>query len=92
VRQPHEYLRHGTAKILTLFHPASGKVQIKGVTRSTNAILHPWLKEQIEAILKTLPEKPSLDEETNRQVWQAWQQGLSNGSPWQKNCQPYECY
>jgi len=23
-RQPHEYLRDGTAKVLTLFHPASG--------------------------------------------------------------------
>jgi len=77
VCQPHEYLRNGTAKMLTLFHPATGKVQVKGVTRSTNAILHPWLKEQIQAILKTLPGKTMLDEETNRQVWQAWQQGLS---------------
>jgi hypothetical protein len=72
VCQPHEYLRNGTAKMLTLFHPATGKVRVKGVTRSTNAILHPGLKEQIKAILKTM-----LDEETNRQVWQAWQQGLS---------------
>jgi hypothetical protein len=77
VCQPHEYIRNGTAKMLTLFHPATGQVRVKGVTRSTNAVLHPWLKEQIEAILKTLPEKPVLDEETNRQSWKAWQQGLS---------------
>jgi hypothetical protein len=77
VCQPHEYVRNGTAKMLTLFHPATGKVRVKGVMQSTNAILHPWLKEQLVAILKTLPEKPILDEVTNREVWQAWQQGLS---------------
>ena len=37
VRQPHEYIRNGTAKMLTLFHPATGKVRVKGVTQSTNA-------------------------------------------------------
>ena len=26
--QPHEYLRGGTAKVLTLFHPADGQVRI----------------------------------------------------------------
>jgi hypothetical protein len=77
VHQPHEYIRNGTAKMLTLFHPASGEVRVKGVTQSTNAILHPWLKQQVEEILKTLPEKPILDEETNRQMWKAWQRGLS---------------
>lgn len=77
VHQPHEYIRNGTAKMLTLFHPASGEVRVKGVTQSTNAILHPWIKAQVEDILKTLPEKPILDEETNRQVWKTWQRGLS---------------
>jgi len=43
-RQPHEYIRNGTAKLLTLFHPASGRVRVKGVTSSANVILHPWLK------------------------------------------------
>lgn len=41
VHQPHEYIRNGTAKMLTLFHPANGEVRVKGVTQSTNAILHP---------------------------------------------------
>lgn len=77
VRQPHEYIRNGTAKMLTFFHPETGQVRVKGVTRSTNAILHPWFKEQIGKILSELPEKPLLDEETNHQVWTAWQTGLS---------------
>lgn len=77
VHQPHEYIRNGTAKMLTLFHPANGEVRVKGVTQSTNAILHPWIKAQVEDILKTLPEKPILDEETNRQAWRIWQRGLS---------------
>ena len=77
IRQPHEYIRNGTAKMLTFFHPATGQVQVKGVTQSTNAILHPWVKAQVHEILKTLPEKPILDEETNRQIWTAWQAGLS---------------
>lgn len=29
--QPHEYVRGGTAKLLTLFRPATGQVQAKGV-------------------------------------------------------------
>ncbi len=77
VHQPHEYIRNGTAKMLTLFHPTSGEVRVKGVTQSTNAVLHPWIKQQVEEILKTLPEKPILDEDTNRQVWQTWQRALS---------------
>lgn len=77
VHQPHEYIRNGTAKMLTLFHPASGEVRVKGVTQSTNAILHPWIQVQVEDILKSLPEKPILDEETNRSAWKIWQRGLS---------------
>jgi hypothetical protein len=46
VLQPHEYERGGTAKLLTLFHPASGQLRAKGVVSATNAVLHPWLKEQ----------------------------------------------
>ena len=77
VRQPHEYIRNGTAKMLTFFHPATGEVRVKGVAQSTNAILHPWVKAQIREILKALPEKPLLDEATNRQMWAVWQAGLS---------------
>lgn len=77
MQQPHEYIRNGTAKMLTLFHPVTGEVRVKGVTQSTNAVLHPWIKEQVLEILKILPEKTLLDEETNRLLWTAWQEGLS---------------
>ncbi len=76
-KQPHEYIRDGTAKLLTLFHPASGQVRVKGVTRTTNAILHPWLKDELLAILQALPAKPQLDVEANRLLWESWQAGLS---------------
>lgn len=37
---PHAYMKNGTAKLLTLFHPTGGKVRVKGVTTSPNAVLH----------------------------------------------------
>ncbi len=78
VQQPHEYIRNGTAKLLTLLHPATGEVRVKGVTNCPNAVLHPWLKEELAAILKTLPE-PSvrLGPEENRAVWESWREGLT---------------
>ena len=45
----------GTAKLLTLFHPASGHVCVKGVTSSANLVLHPWLKEALSTILQIVP-------------------------------------
>ncbi len=53
--QPHEYIRGGTAKLLTLFHPATGAVRVKGVTNAPNAVLHPWLQAEREDILAALP-------------------------------------
>lgn len=75
-RQPHEYVRNGTAKLLTLFHPATGEVRVKGVTQSTNAVLHPWLKQELLAILATLPTPPPTDPPLLREVWARWQAGL----------------
>ena len=54
-RQPHEYLRGGTAKLLTLFRPATGEVRAKGVTNAPNAVLHPWLQHELAQILAALP-------------------------------------
>ncbi len=54
-RQPHEYVRGGTAKLLTLFRPATGEVCAKGVTHATNAVLHPWLQEELTRVLAALP-------------------------------------
>ncbi len=73
VRQPHEYIRGGTAKLLTLFHPATGTVRAKGVEQATNTILHPWLQVELLAVLATLPavtvpegERPALAH------WETW--------------------
>jgi hypothetical protein len=77
--QPHQHLRNGTAKLMSLFHPATGRVRVKGVESCTNAVLHPWLKHELEAILCTLPPPPQelLDPEENRLVWKSWQEGLT---------------
>jgi len=79
VCQPHEYIRNGTAKLLTLFHPATGEVRVKGVTNSTNATLHEWLKQQLTAILADCPlDIPTPAEMTgNRLDWEHWRDGLT---------------
>jgi hypothetical protein len=61
-RQPHEYVRGGTAKLLTLFRPATGTVRAIGVTRAPNAVVHPWLQAELTAILHTLPDASPLVE------------------------------
>jgi DDE superfamily endonuclease len=73
-RQAHEYVRNGTAKLMTLFHPASGRVRVQGVRRTPNAVLHPWLKHELEAILATLPK--ASDGPGERADWRRWQAGL----------------
>ncbi len=76
--QPHEYQRAGTAKLLTLFHPADGQVRVSGVTSCTNVVLHGWLKAELSAILAELPAPTRmLNREENRAVWAAWQAGLT---------------
>lgn len=77
VRYPHEHVRHGTAKLITLFHPATGTVRVKGVRRCPNAVLHAWLKQQLQTILASLPSVPELPEADNRLAWERWQVGLS---------------
>src|SRR5215218_7666284 len=77
-QQPHEYIRGGTTKILTLFHPASGQVRLQSGTRGTNAVLHPWLRERLSAILAALPPAgSSLDPAVTRAAWTVWQAGLT---------------
>jgi hypothetical protein len=74
-RQPHEYVREGTAKLMTLFHPATGEVRVKGVPGTPNKVLHPWLQQEIEDVLKGLPADSGLPVEPDK--WLQWQQGLS---------------
>jgi hypothetical protein len=76
-RYPHEYLRQGTAKQLTLFHPASGLVRVKGVLSTANAVVHPWLEGELTEILAALPEPTLLPPEENRRCWARWQEGLT---------------
>ena len=79
-RQPHEYLRDGTAKVLTLFHPKDGRVHLGGVTACPNAVLHAWLRSELTAALATLPVPPGRPEEaavSARVAWERWQEGLT---------------
>jgi hypothetical protein len=90
-RQPHEYLRDGTAKVLTLFHPADGRVRVEGVTSCTNAVLHPWLRRELTAVLEGLPATPGpagaadapdaapagAADAAPRGAWERWQDGLT---------------
>jgi len=77
--QPHEYLRDGTAKVLTLFHPADGRVRIEGVTSCPNTVLHPWLERELAAILAAMPEPPAqaASAGSSRAAWERWQEGLT---------------
>lgn len=77
-RYPHEYPRDGTAKLLTLFHPLTGQVRVKGVTRTTNEVLHGWFKQQLAEILATLPPPTRvLDPQVNRAFWESWREDLT---------------
>ncbi|WP_202882906.1 transposase [Microvirga tunisiensis] len=76
-RHPHEYIRGGTTKILTLFHPASGQVRLQSAERCTNAVLHPWLRERLSAILAELPAPAVADPVLTHAAWEVWQAGLT---------------
>ena len=78
-RHPHEYIRNGTAKVMTLFHPADGQVRLKGVTSCTNVVRHGWLRQELTSILAGLPTPPvaPAGAATVRSAWQRWQEGLS---------------
>ncbi len=76
--QPHEYVRSGTCKVLTLFHPATGQVHLQPVSRCTNPVLHGWLKERLAAIVAALPARAEpADAAAVRAAWEAWQDGLA---------------
>ncbi len=72
-RHPHEYIRGGTAKLLTLFRPSTGEVRAKGVTNAPNTVLHPWLKEELTQVLAGLPavSLPEADRPVLAQ-WASW--------------------
>jgi hypothetical protein len=73
-RRPHEYLRDGPAKVLTLFHPADGRVRVEGVTTCPNAVLHGWLRRELTAVLAALP---AVAGGASRGGWERRQGGLN---------------
>lgn len=78
---PHEYERGGTAKLLTLFRPATGQIRAKGVMSVTNAVLHPWLKEQLTAVLAEIEKAhpvEALPPETQRPLYARWETWLGH--------------
>ena len=76
--QPHEYVRGGTVKLLTLFQPATGQVWAEPVEHTPNTVLHAWLQKELTAILDKRPApSPPLDPETTRAAWAVWQAGLT---------------
>ncbi len=80
---PHEYIRGGTAKLLTLFHPATGAVRGTGVMSAPNAVLHPWLQGELTQILAALPEPPAgapADLAPLRR-WETWLDTVPEGLP-----------
>jgi hypothetical protein len=79
VLQPHEYERGGTAKLLTLFRPSTGMLTVKGVLSVTNAVLHPWLTEELSAMLATIEKAHPAEElppEAERPLYAQWKTWL----------------
>jgi transposase len=76
-QQPHAYVRGGTTKILTLFHPAMGPVRVQPAANGTNLVLHGWLKAALAEIVAALPAAEASDAAVTRAAWQAWQAGLT---------------
>lgn len=73
----HEYVKDGTAKLLTLFHPKDGNVRVKGVQSCTNQVLHPWLKHELAEIIQT-PPTPTVPMSATATylLWQRWRENL----------------
>lgn len=70
--RPSEYIRGGTAKLLTLFHPATGQVRALPVEHATNAVLHPWLQGELTQILTALPEVREAQSQHWGGQWSDW--------------------
>ena len=75
-RLPHEYIRGGTAKLLTLFRPATGEVRAQGVRNAPNAVLHPWLRATLTQVLATQPAPPTLP--VYHPLWVQWASWLGH--------------
>jgi hypothetical protein len=73
----------GTATLLTLFRPATGELRAKGVLSAPNAIVHPWLKEQLGEVLAEIEKQQpagSLPPEAERPLYAQWEAWLGHPS------------
>ena len=68
---------------MTLFCPNSGEVRAKGVIAAPNAVLPPWLQQELTEVLDQLPPAPpaprvtdAVDAADNHAAWEQWQHGL----------------
>jgi hypothetical protein len=84
--RPHEYIRGGTAKLLTLFRPATGTVRARPVERTPNAVLHPWIQQEVTAILADLP--PVADPTAPGRRASAWWWGPGEAPAWLADLPP----
>ena len=76
--QPHEQVRGGTSKLLTLFHPAIGQVHAQPTASCTNPVVHGWLKAEQPAILAAPPASAELaDAAASRAARTVRQDGLA---------------
>jgi hypothetical protein len=69
-RRPHEFVRGGTAKLLTLFRPATGELRAEPVLRAPNAVLHPWLECELTPVLAASPPPSAVPVPGTR--WSDW--------------------
>lgn len=62
--------------MLTVFRPATGQVRAKGVERALNAVLHPWLTEELLALLaQQEKEHPFVAQTTDTTPTAIWKYG-----------------
>ncbi len=69
---PHEDERGGTAKLLTLFRPATGHLRAKGVLSAPKVVLHPWLQGELSEVLAEIEKKQpgeTLPPESQRRLY-----------------------
>ena len=59
IHQAHHYARSGTMKMLPLVRPATGALRAEAVDRAPNAILHPWLQEELGALWQPCDPAPA---------------------------------
>jgi hypothetical protein len=84
--RPHEYVRGGTAKLLTLFRPATGEVRAQPTARTPNTVLHPWLRAEVSALLAALPPVP--DPAAPARPASAWWWGQGDPPAWLADLPP----